>query len=325
MATQTREPELTTQQLLRIARTGNEIGGIGPMRALAALQHEGPRNAGEVFLELMTDEARLPRLRRLAALGLYRLGGGRGRSALHAAAERADAVSAPTVAMGLGRIGAAESLDRIERLEAKAPAHTRDRVRFAATLLSYRLGLPGGDVRAPTARSMQELGRKRAKPIEVTTARRDAVARALEALTDDPLDVDLTEENAQRITCEPNSFVWAWTRRAAGGDPASLSREKGVAGVLFRQKLFENAYTVSAIGLATPVRNGVRLTIHKASSGEIAYAGFVGRDGTGSLQAREQPGLAAIELAGQLSDGGVELDRARSAITAPSARVPAPA
>lgn len=325
MATQTREPDLTRQQLLRILQTGNEIKGIGPMRALTVLQHKRRPNVAELFLELMTDDARLPRLRRLAALGLYRIGGERGRSALHAAAERADAVSAPAVAMGLGRIGAADSLDRINRLETRSPAHARDRVRFAATLLAYRLGLPGGEVRAPTGRSMQELGRKRARPIDVTSARRDVVALAFEALSDDPLDVDLTEENAQRITCDPNTFVWAWTRGAAGADPATLAREKRVAGVLFRQRLFENAYALSAIGLATPVRNGVRLTIHRASSGEIVYAGFVGPDGKGSLQAREHPGVAAIELAGELADGRIEISRARSAIIASPAREPTPA
>jgi hypothetical protein len=325
VATQTLEPDLSRAQLIQVVRTGREVKGVGKMRALATLQLRGRRDVSELFLEVAAADDEPPRFRQLAALGLYRMGGPRAQEALEAAAGRADAATAPTIATGLGRIGPPESMDTIDQLERKAPAHARDRVAFAATLLAYRFNLDGHDVRAPAGNALQQLGRKKARPIEVTVARQDVAARALESLADDPLGIELLPKAALRISCEPNTFVWVWAARAEGGDPAVLMREKGVAGVLFRRRLFENAYALSAIGLVTPMRGGARLTVHRAASGLIEFAGTFDADGSGELRARDHPGLPAVEVQGRLTAGRLEITKAMSAILAPKANEPKPA
>jgi hypothetical protein len=322
MATTTTDPQLTRAELVRIVRSGKVIKGVPRMRALAALQQRDRKDFGDILLEVVADTGEQPRFRHMAAMGLYRLGGPRGREALVAAARTADEVSAPAIALGLGRIGTADALPTVERLGEVAAAHARDRTRFAATLLAYRHGLDGHEVRAPARTTLQEVTDDRTQPIELGEAAGRDARLALEALTDEPLEVDLTTDRAVRIDCEPNTFVWLWTKEAAQAGFSPLVERKGVAGVLFRKRHFVNAYVVSTIGLATPTRGGTRLTLHRAATGPIVYAGDVATDGSGELRARSRPGLAAMVIRARVDSGSVDVADARSAITSREGRSP---
>jgi hypothetical protein len=325
MATTTRDAELTRAQLIKVVRTGGDIKGIAKMRALAALQTRGRKDVGDVLLEVVADTQEAPRFRHMAVIGLYKMGATRADEALTAASRHADELSAPTIAMALGRVGTADRLPVVEKLEGVAARHAKARAAFGATLLAYRHRLDGHDVRPPTAKALQELGRKRSKPIESAKARTDLAARALDALAEEPLGVELTTERGIRIVCEPNTFVWLWTTDAAAQGFSALADQKGVAGVLFRRRRLENAYSLSAIGLGTPTRAGVRLTVHRADSGTILYSGMVAPDGTLDLHARDQPGLAAVAISARVQAGVAEVRTANSAALVPKARTPKPA
>lgn len=325
MTTTTSEPGLTRAQLIEVVRSGGEIKGVGKMRALAALQVRPRKDVGDVLLEVVADKREEPRYRHMAVIGLYRMGGTRAEEALAAAAGHADELSAPTIAMALGRVGTADRLAALEKLEGVAARPGKGRAAFGATLLAYRHRLDGHDVRAPAAKALQELGRKRSQPIESAKARADLAARALEALAEEPLELALTAERGIRIVCDPNTFVWLWTPDAGEKGFSALAERKGVAGVLFRRRRLENAYTLSAIGLGTPTRGGVRLTVHRADSGRILYAGMVAPDGALELKARDHPGLAAVAIAARVRAGVAEVQTAKSAALVRNARAPKPA
>ena len=325
MATKTVEPDLTRAQLMRVVRTGAVVDGVGKMRALAALERLKRKDVGSFLLDVVADEEQAPRFRHMAVMGLYRLGGARANEALGAAAEHADALSAATIAMALGRVGTADRLAVLERLATVAAPHARRQARFGATLLAYRYGLGTHAVRPPTSDALQELGRRRSQSIVVAKARPALAARALEALAEEPLEIDLSTKNAIRIACEPNEYVWLWATEAEARGLSALTDRKGVAGVLFRKRRFANAYALSAIWLGTPVRAGVRLTVHRAESGQILYAGTVAVDGTLELKARDFPGLPAIAVTAQVAAGRVEVVTAKSASRVLNARKPKPA
>jgi hypothetical protein len=325
MATTTRDLGLTRAQLIKVVRSGGDVKGVGKMRALAALQSRARKDVGDVLLEVVADKQEEPRFRHMAVIGLYKMGGTRAEEALVAASTHADELSAPTIAMALGRVATADRLAVIEKLEAAAARHAKGRAAFGATLLAYRHRLDGHDVRPPAGKALQELGRKRSQPIESAKARADLAARALEALAEEPLEVELTTERGIRIVCEPNAFVWLWTADAAAKGFSALAERKGVAGVLFRRRRLENAYALAAIGLGTPTRAGVRLTVHRADSGRILYAGMVAADGALELKARDHPGLAAVAISARVQAGLVEVRTAKSAALVRDARTPKPA
>jgi hypothetical protein len=224
--------------------------------------------------------------------------------------------------VGLGRIGTADSLPIVERLAEVAPAYARAQVTFAATLLAYRHRLEGHEVRAPARTTLQQLGDEQAQSVDIRRARADDARRALEALAGEPLDAGLTTQSGLRIECEPSTFVWLWTEESSRSGVTSLAEHKGVAGVLFRKKIFDNAYSLALIGLGTPMRGGSRLTLHRAKTGVIVYSGIVGADGSLDLQARSRPGLSAVEIRLRVDAGAVEVAAARSAVRARETRAP---
>ena len=242
MATTTTTPALTRSELAEIVRTGVPQRGVSPMRAVSALGQRSRKDYTDVLLEVVTDNAKPSRLRYVAALELYKVGGARGEVALAEAAGHADAGSAPALALGLGRIGGPDKMAVIEQLAATTPRHARPSADFAATLLAYRHQMDGHDVRAPGPRAMQELGRRKSRPIEVSRARKSDVDTALAALSSDPVDVALDPSTAWRIDCEPNAFVWVWTADAGGGSLGALGRTKQVVGVLLRRHPIEPSY-----------------------------------------------------------------------------------
>ena len=157
----------------------------------------------------------------------------------------------------------------------------------------------------PPRKALQELGRKRSKPIESAKARTDVAARALDGAGRGAAGRRADGgARASAIVCEPNTFVWLWTTDAAAQGFSALAERKGVAGVLFRRSRLENAYALSAIGLGTPTRSGVRLTVHRADSGTILYSGMVAPDGALDLRARDQPGLAAVAISARVRGRG---------------------
>lgn len=322
MATKTADLGLTRAELVKVVRTGKGVKGVAKMRALAALQGRGRDDVGDVLMAVAADKSEAPRFRHMAVLGLYKIGGTSADEALAAVSKHADELSAPTIAMALGRVGTANRIAELQRLERIAAPHAKARAAFATTLLAYRHRLDGHDVRAPAATVLQELGSKRSQSIEATAATADVADQALAALADEPLELDLTAQDAVQITCEPNTFVWLWTKDTAAVGFSAVAERKGVTGVLFRKRRLEEGYALSALGLGTPRQAGVRLTVHRAESGTILYTGLVAADGTLELKARNQPGLAAVAISARVEAGRVEFKTAKSAALVPKAKTP---
>jgi hypothetical protein len=292
------------------------------MRAIAMLRNRKRRDAGDVLMEVVADRRQAVRFRQMAAMGLYELGGDSADQALSKAAEHADPMLAGTIAMGIGRTGTAERQALVDELAEFAAPPVKERAVFASSLLAYRHGLDGHEVRFPTTRQLQNLGRRKANPIKISRASAATAKVAAAALKSQPLDVSVSRSNALSIQCSPNDFVWLWTDGAARRGFGAASDSKAVVALLFRKSRFENRYSLSAIALGTPVRGEVRLTIHRAESGKALYAGKIDKAGRMKLRARAHPGVAAIDLRAGFKGPRVEVEKAMSAAIVHEARSP---
>ena len=138
---------------------------------------------------------------------------------------------------------------------------------------------------------------------------------AIRTLEIQPIDVQLTTTNAQRIICSTNTFVWLWSESAQGGVTETARDKNTVAGLLFRKNQFDKNFSLSLIGLTTPRTSGIRLTLHRATSGKIMYTGIISTDGKAELFARKHPGMSAISLKAVIKgDNAVQIARGKSAI-----------
>lgn len=317
MATTTQP--IDREELTRVIRTGDPIRAVGPMRAVALLSSGQVPDARDLLVDVVVDRALQPQLRIAATRGLYRSAGRAPGRPLTEMASHADEWTAAPLALALGRVGGEDSEAVVARLERLAPAHLRGQVAFARTLLSYRHNLGTHPVRTPRAQLLQDPARA-TSVIGITAAARRDTASALKALDADPIDLDLVAESARRIDCQPNTFVWLWNRALAAPERPA---ENMVAGVLTRQDRFGRGHSLSRIALLTPRRTTTTLTIHRAASGEIEYAGSISPRGELTLRALRLPGLAAVAIEGRVSDHELDLGTALSATTVRAARAPA--
>ncbi|MGB5951497.1 MAG: hypothetical protein WBG57_03155 [Ornithinimicrobium sp.] len=318
MATTT--PEIDRDELLRVIRTGAPIRSIGKMRALALLSSGEVSDASGFLSDLVVDQRLEPRFRIAAATGLYRSERRAPAQMLSEMAAHADEWTAAPIAVGLARVGGADREPLIKKLERIVSPHLRNRVTFAQTLLEYRHGLPTGSVRTPTPQQMQDV-EGTTSAIEIGTTVQREVKAAFEALSRDPLDVDLVPDRAQRVECGPNTFVWLWDRGAlaSGARPGANT----VGGVLTRQGRLRRGHSLSRIALLTPRRASTAITIHRALTGEIEYSGSISPQGSFTLRTVKSPGLAAVEIEGRISDRVLAVDAAVSTSTTRAARIPA--
>lgn len=317
MATTT--PPIDRDELTRVIRTGDPIHAVGPMRAVALLSSGQVPDARDLLMDVVVDRGLQPRLRVAAVHGLYRSAGRAPGRLLTEMASHADEWTAAPIALALGRVGGENAEGMVARLEHLAPAHLRSQVSFARTLLSYRNGLATHPVRAPRPQQLQDPARADSA-IGVAAATSQDTTAAVKALDADPIDVDLVAEGARRIDCQPNTFVWLWNRALAAPEHPG---ENTVAGVLTRQDRFGHGHSLSRIALLTPGRATTTLTIHRAASGEIEYAGSISPRGELTLRALRLPGLAAVAIEGRVSDHELDLGTALSATTVRAARAPA--
>lgn len=319
MATKIKERPLTPTQIRDVLATGREIDGIGKLRVINLLTTGNVRDSRSMLKDIAADRQSESRFRHMAIQGLYQKGGRLLNDDLVEVAQHADEVTAATVAAALGRTGPANQIGLVKELGSITAEHLKSRADFALTLMSHRHGISGNDAQAPTARQMQELEGD-GEDMEIRPASTAEAKLALAALKVSPVDIDLTVAKAHHIQCQPNTFVWLWNAELANTDVSRAG--KGVAGVLMRRSRFEDRYALSSFGLTSPTRGGARLTIHRADTGKVLYAGRVALDGALQLDARDHPGLAAIDLRAVVDSGRLEVDSAKSARIAKPARVP---
>lgn len=319
MATKTATPDLDDDRLLEVVRGRMRPDDMSPLRAMVELRRRGPEAEG-ALLSVATDARGTPRFRHLATMGLYELGGERAEAGLARAAAAADRFTAPTVAMALGRVGGRDRLELVEEMGRIADDVGRERAAFGATLLAYRHGLGGHDVRAPRGNQlMDEPEGRGGRAIELAKARAATVRHAMEAAEREPVGVELTNTGATTLECEPNTFTWLWT---VDGAERTASGERGVAGLLFRQHRFDKGQSLSAIGLVSSTRGGGQLTIHRADTGTVLYSAKLS-GGELSLRAAKVPGHAAVAIEASLGRGGaVQVERAVSGTVVREARTP---
>jgi hypothetical protein len=259
----------------------------------------------------------------MAALGLYELGGEQAERALIANVPNVDAQSAATVALALGRIGSPDAVRVTQELEAMASPDSKSRAAFGTSLLAYRHNLPGHEVQVP-GQMLEIAPSSEVQDIQVNPAAMAESNLALVSLEQEPVDVDLTTENAQQIVCPPNTFLFLWNRHIMGSRLRDLQSHKGVIGLVFRKSRFKDAYDPSALVLATPRGSEIQLTLHR-SNGSVQYAGSLvlhANETRFMLRTAERPGSVAIEFSGAIVDGRLTMEAAHSAVTALRRRQP---
>jgi len=318
MSTFVQDGELSMSDLETVVRSGEEIAGVGKMRALSALQRRGGEGAIEILRRVAADKKEEASFRHLAIVGLYRLLGRDAREAFLKIAHSVEGEPAADIATLLGRIGEPGDRQAIDRLIERSPRHARKRARFALALLDYRSGEKNRALQLRNVKSTRKRVREWQKISSEPGNERDLLEAAA-ALEREPLDIEFNLKRARKISCPPSTFVWVPTAEA---EDAPFFGRNCVVGLLLRRNEITCTYSMSLFGLATTKGKSAALTLHRIETGDVIYVGEITPKGSWDLRATAWPGLAPIQIKGRFEGADISFDEARSATSVEPALVP---
>jgi hypothetical protein len=225
------------------------------------------------------------------------------------------------VLKSLGRIGGRESLAAIESMKLPEGHHAAGAARFAASLITYRLGIAGHDLPLPSEKDLLRAEGTEAQRIELRKMEPAAAKVVIEALKRFPYgNVDFDPDAVTGVHCagetnvilinrefsKPGTLVKATQRKALFAIGALQSPETGD---------FSPSYLLFTH--PSPTAGTVHMIVTRCS-GAFAMAGFgrlAGDGGEYELRSVRRPGARAMLVRGTLADGIVRAAEAISSIT----------
>jgi hypothetical protein len=183
----------------------------------------------------------------------------------------------------LGRIGDETVLPVVEAVKRQNVGLAAVQARFAAALISHRLGLAGNDLPVPDSKEL--LGTPpdvQMQPIQVASAEPAEAARCMAALATRPFGIPLAQQSAHQLLCGGSTRMVVLHRDLV--DPAAsqhLTNQKSHSGIGSHQVCRE------------------RKVRHVAPDSDLAWP---------ATQFGEHPGLPDDWRAGLLWDGSVSSD-----------------
>lgn len=299
-------------------------------RAISMLADGKRPDALSLLKQVLTNTAEEPRFRRLAAIALWRLNTAEARETLLASLEEAkDPTLLDGLAKVLGRVGDERALKALEAARGRADGYLAEHIDFAASLIAYRLGLPGHDLPVPEA--TEGVPRSPRGRLELAPPSQEELDLFAKAVDQDPYGVELAKGKVWQIRCPAGLWMLALGERFAAADSVErLRKEKTVAGLIASKNNVDGRYSIAYLlfSAGSAKGGGVDLVIHR-TTGEAAWAGTIqeGTDGQMefSIHTVGRTGIVAIEVAGNWTkEGEIELSRAISSTRVAAKQNPVP-
>lgn len=225
------------------------------------------------------------------------------------------------VLKSLGRIGDRDALAAIERLKLPETHHAGGAARFAASLITYRLGIAGHDLPVPGEKELLRAEGTEAQRIELRKLEPGAATAVIEAMRRYPYGrVDFDPEAVTHVQCAGESNMILINREfAAKGTLDRATTRKALFAIGALQSPETGDFSPSYLLFTHP--SGTAGTVHMIvtrCSGAFAMAGvgrLVGDGGEYELRSVRRPGARAMLVRGTLADGIVRAAEAISSIT----------
>jgi hypothetical protein len=287
--------------------------------AISQVPFAGIPDGAGVLQKILRNEGDNLKARRLAASALWRMNTAESRDALlGAASEAGDPRLLSGIVKLLGRVGDQRALATIEKIRDRGQALLSEQAAFAASLIAYRLGLPGHELPAPG--QFQPLPATDQRRIEFVPPPPEEVALLLKSLVEEPYDLAVSGDTMMQIRCARTTWMLAFTEKFAATDSvAAVQKQKSVAALLASKNTEDGRYSVAFLFFSSPGRGGkhVDLLGHR-TTGEQAWAGTIEQGEKGGLRFTLRTvgrlGIVPIELEGVWRRGGkMETTKALSA------------
>lgn len=293
---------------------------IAPRLALRALAQRQSQAAVGAMARLARDRRVSTALRVDAARNLGRRSGEDRQETLVALLRDRDPAVVAAAADSLGLIGDVRALSQLEALAPVGRDPTGQRIRFARTLLSYRLGVGSHLVTPPNEAELVAVG-PQAVEIEQGPAPRDLAGRAADDVAKDLPTLSLVIDQAQVLTCFGTDLLLAPTEHAADADRLNaLDQRNAIPAVLLRRWDCPERWAPSLLLLSHPQDEGdPAALLAMRPGGTLVGAGKTSRQRGGrsfQLRSLRSGYFPPVEVDGSFTaEAGFLLERALSAGT----------
>lgn len=213
---------------------------------------------------------------------------------------------------GLARGGDRSALAQTLRAMKSRDLNVASTARFAAVLISHRLGLTPRALQAPPRGRLCSVDRPSARPLMIRLTTVEDAQPWLASLAQDPFGIPLTAQRVYRIHCPARPMMLLMNRDLLGVETVDrLERRSALLGVVACRSRHDPSYFVSLLITTRPIPGRRAIAIEVFSTrGTTAFVGTgVVRGGKirFSVRSRARAGVVAALVEGTLGDDGIAI------------------
>jgi HEAT repeats len=286
-------------------------------RAMEALVMAATPDVPQVLAEILGNRGENPAIRAAAASQLARTGRPEAEDLLLRWLPTAtDLVVRVKILGALARVGSRFSLSELDRL-ARDPEPAVSRLaNFSRSVVAYRAGLPGHEVRVPSQGDFLKVDPARSAPFAVGRAGVEEIRATLVSLGTDTFGLNLSTRVGLRIDCDLTRLFMTISEDFARRGVAGLLKQPMLPGLIAQRAPSDGSYSVRMILLAGPQENGrFHVAMHRTDGTQMMFGSGRADDEGATFELRSVRGrgnVAAI-LRGRLHGSEIVLTEAASA------------
>ena len=274
---------------------------LGSREALQELSRRRSSQRTSVLTEVVTDSRRPGDLRAAAAVELGRDNKASHRDALVGALRSRDHAVVRRAAEALGRIGDEDALAALRSLRPRS-APVQQSVRFARTLVSYRLGLDSDRLQPPGADELLEVQPREAIPVTVEPLAAPSLEEVVPDLRQQLPAMPVSAEGAHTIICGDERFLLTFNAELHRRKTlAMLGRRTTVAAVVFKWSVGLDRFFLHEYQLVDPGQDGEPLLFGVRTTGVLIHFGRIDlrtEEADFSLRTLNTPYAPAVDIEG---------------------------
>ena len=286
-------------------------------RAMALLLASDFPNKHRDFEVVLDDETESPEIRYVAAINLGKVNTPVAMEILIKNSQVRDERVLMGVMKALGRIGDKIALDAIFSAREYAKGLAVSQAKFAATLITHRLGLEEGELPIPQTSDHLEVQPYAARPFLITRAGDTDAEFCLRSLADQPFGIEFSEHPMYQARCGRNAWMILLNRNFVGDNTVRmLAERRAFPGVVALRSEGTGLYSVSYLLLtsSTSDRDVINILVYR-TNGELVFSGTAQvKESCAefSILALRRPGAFAVKMEGTLEAGRLEIHTALS-------------
>lgn len=240
--------------------------------AMNLLPKSGLRGAEGLLAQVLMNGGEQSPYRRLAAANLLRMNTPRSHEALVRAAETVnDDRTLLSVVKALGRVGGREDLGKVTAIRDRATGILKTQASFAATMISYRFGMEGNVLPAPTRLARLPAGPR--LPLQFRKPPQQEIDLFNRTMAEEPCGIEWAAQSLQTFQCPGGHWMIALNNEVFAGDALQLlGGRKTMLGVLAAKREEDERYSPSYFLFSHPHERGIQLTLTRVT-GDLAWAG----------------------------------------------------